>query len=99
MASRSRGAKMTKAKRIWEDRPSKKDYAAAEKYLTLLFKPERAKQMIVALEAVHTTDYAAKDLLRASQTHLLDKDNPHVADALKKIRKKKKISPVLLIRG
>ena len=41
----------------------------------------------------------AKDLLRASQTHLLDEDDPHVAENLKRIKKGKKLSPVLLIRG
>ena len=38
-------------------------------------------------------------MLRASQTHLLDNDDFHVAENLKKIKKGKKISPVLLIRG
>ena len=37
--------------------------------------------------------------MRASQTHLLEKDNPHVAASLKKIKKGKKLSPVLLVRG
>lgn len=45
------------------------------------------------------THHQAKDLLRASQTHLLDKDNPQVEAELKKIKKGKKLSPVLLVRG
>ena len=84
---------------IWQRKPAEQDYIAAEKYLTLLFMPEIGKQLIKKLRAAPTLQFEVKDLLRASQTHLLDKDNPHVAETLKKIRKGKKISPVLLIRG
>ena len=41
----------------------------------------------------------AKDLLRASRLPLLPRDNLHVAGDLKKIRKGKALSPVLLVRG
>jgi hypothetical protein len=51
------------------------------------------------LREAPTVQREGKDLLRASQTHLLDEDNPHVAVDLKKIRKGKKLSPVLLVRG
>jgi len=54
---------------------------------------------VTLLRDAPTVDYAAKDLLRASRTHLLDKDSPHVAEDLKKIKKGKKLSPVLLVRG
>ncbi len=84
---------------IWEAKAASHDYAAAEQYLGLLFSPREAKQMVKALRAAPTTEYEAKDLLRASQTYLLEKDSPHVAEDLKKIRKGKKLSPVLLIRG
>jgi hypothetical protein len=84
---------------IWETKAAEEDYQAAEKYLRLLFKQAKAKQLAQALRRTPCIEYEAKDLLRASQTHLLDKDNPHVAENLKKIKKKKKLSPVLLVRG
>ena len=85
--------------RIWEAKAASHDYSAAEKYLTLLFSVRKAKRLAKLLRAAPTTEYAAKDILRASQTHLLEKDSPLVAEDLKKIRKGKKLSPVLLVRG
>ena len=41
----------------------------------------------------------AKDLLRASRLALLPEDNPHVAADLKKIKKGKPLSPILVVRG
>jgi hypothetical protein len=84
---------------IWEARASSEDYTAAQKYLALLFTDTEAKQLVKLLRDAPTIEYEAKDLLRASQTHLLDEDNPQVADDLKKIKKGKKLSPVLVVRG
>ena len=85
--------------KIWEHKAVAEDFLAAQKYLRLLFKVADAKRLVKALKVAPTEEFAAKDLLRASQTHLLDKDSPHVADDLKKIKKGKKLSPVLLVRG
>jgi hypothetical protein len=85
--------------KIWNRKAAAEDYAAALKYLTLLFNDANAKSLVEGLRAAPTTQYAAKDLLRASQTHLLEKDSPHIAEDLKKIKKGKKLSPVLLVRG
>jgi hypothetical protein len=85
--------------RIWEKKAAAQDYLAAQKYLGLLFTPAEAARIVKALRAAPTIEYAAKDLLRASQTHLLEKSSPHVAEDLKKIKKGKKLSPVLLVRG
>ena len=84
---------------IWEKAPSEEDYEAAEKYLRLLFTDSQAKKLTTALRRASCIQYEAKDLLRASQTHLMGKDNPDVARILKKIKNKKKLSPVLLVRG
>jgi hypothetical protein len=84
---------------IWEAKASSEDYAAAEKYLKLFFPDHKAKRLVKQLRAAPTIEYEAKDLLRASQTHLLTDENPHVAEDLKKIKKGKKLSPVLLVRG
>ena len=84
---------------IWESKPVRDDYAAAHDYLSLLFSEAETRKMVDRLRRAPTTQRQGKDLLRASQTHLLDEDDPHVAADLKKIRKGKKLSPVLLVRG
>ena len=88
-----------KEETIWLDDPAADDLQSAEKYLCLLFLPGYAKQLMQKFKRASTIEYAAKDLLRASQTHLLDRDNIEVQSDLKKIKKHKKVSPVLLIRG
>ena len=86
-------------KTIWESRPAEDDFAAAKSYLSLLLDERSVAGAIRKLKAAKTQNFEAKDVLRASQTHLLDNDDFHVAENLKKIKKGKKISPVLLIRG
>jgi hypothetical protein len=88
-----------KADGIWQSKPAKKDYSAAQDFLSLLFTEAENKELISRLRRASTISREGKDLLRASQTHLLDEDNPHVAENLKRIKKGKKLSPVLLIRG
>ncbi|HEY2007630.1 MAG TPA: hypothetical protein VGH23_01480 [Rhizomicrobium sp.] len=84
---------------IWEKHPAKEDYAAAREYLSLLFTEADAQTIVEKLRRAPTVQHQGKDLLRASQTHLLNRDDPHVAADLKKIKKGKKLSPVLLVRG
>jgi hypothetical protein len=84
---------------IWESKPAKEDYAAAHDYLSLLFSEAETRKIVDRLRRAPTIQRQGKDLLRASQTHLLGEDDPHVAADLKKIRKGKKLSPVLLVRG
>jgi phosphatidylserine/phosphatidylglycerophosphate/cardiolipin synthase-like enzyme len=91
--------KKNKVENVWLAKPLDDDYSAARSYLTLLFEAADVALLVRRLHAAHVVEYQAKDLLRASQTHLLDKDNPHVADQLKKIKKGKKMSPVLLVKG
>ena len=92
-------AKRKKEEAIWLDVPAKEDFASAERYLGLLFKSTVAQRLVQRLRKAHKIEYPAKDLLRASQTHLLDSNNPEVESDLKKIKKHKKVSPVLLVRG
>ena len=84
---------------IWESKPADEDYVAAHAYLTLLFSEAETRKIVQRLRAAPTILREGKDLLRASQTHLLDKTDPHVAADLKKMKKGKKLSPVLLVRG
>ena len=84
---------------IWSSAPSSKDLKAASDYLSLLVTEDQLGSLISRFRRSPTIMHEAKDLLRASQTTLLDDDDPHVAENLKRIKKGKKISPVLLIRG
>ena len=84
---------------IWESSPVSHDYSAAQDFLSLLFTQSQAAALARKLRTAPTMERQAKDLLRASRSELLARDNSHVADDLKKIKKGKKLSPVLLVRG
>jgi hypothetical protein len=84
---------------IWKTRPEVHDYPAALDYLGLLLEDAAAKKVVAALRNAPTIHKKAKDLLRASRLPLLPRDNLHVAGDLKKIKKGKSLSPVLLVRG
>lgn len=83
----------------WRRRPVAADFAAAARFLALVNAPSQTKDLIGALRRSDAVQHAAKDLLRASRLPLLAKDEPQVAADLKKIRKGKPLSPVLLIAG
>lgn len=84
---------------IWKERPEKHDYPAALNYMTLVLEESTARKIVTGLRSAPTLHKKAKDLLRASSLPLLPRDNPHVADDLKKIKKGEPLSPVLLVRG
>lgn len=83
----------------WAPEASAHCYEAAGIYLSLLFPVAQAKRIVAQLKPAPTIEYEAKDILRASQTHLLEKDDPKVRETLKDIKRGKQISPVLLVRG
>jgi hypothetical protein len=83
----------------WQPEAGKHDYDAARNYLRLLFSDADVRRIVERLRKAPTIQFAAKDILRASQTHLLELDDPKVHETLKEIKKSKAISPVLLIRG
>ncbi len=84
---------------IWKNRPEAHDYPAAHDYLSLVLEEPAVRKIVAALRRAPTVDFKAKDLLRASQLFLLPRENSHVAADLKKIKKGKSLSPVLLVRG
>ena len=90
---------MSKSDGIWLPKPEAQDYKAAHDYLTLLFREADAARIVKRLRAAPIIQRQAKDLIRASQTHRLPESDLYVANDLKKIRKGKKLSPVLLVRG
>lgn len=85
-------------KGIWMDDPEEHDYPAAQDYLELLFEPAAAATMVAQLKKASTIKKKSKDILRASKLPLLPKDNIHVEEDLKKFKKQKKLSPLLLVR-
>src|ERR1700722_12441130 len=91
---------MPMAQVIWENSPDAHDYPAASSYLSLLVADDELRESLVGrLQAAPVAHYKAKDLLRTSQLALLTPENVHVAADLRKIRKSRPLSPVLLVRG
>jgi len=84
--------------KYWLKDPQKHDFPAAEDYLELLLPPAEAAKCVELLRESKTIMKKAKDILRASQLPLLNKDNIHVRDNLQKVKKGEKMSPVLLVR-
>ncbi|MDR6513932.1 hypothetical protein [Chryseobacterium camelliae] len=84
---------------LWLKEPEEHDFPAALDYLELLFEPEAAAGLVTQLRQAKTIQKKAKDLFRASRLPLLPRDNIHVKENLKKVKNKKKLSPILLVRG
>jgi hypothetical protein len=83
----------------WAKGPTEAEYRAALNYLSLVFPEGTAAKLVSALRQSALIQRAAKDLLRASNLPLLDATEPKVKSDLKRLRKGKALSPVLLIRG
>jgi disulfide oxidoreductase YuzD len=86
-------------KNLWLLDPEEHDYPAAFDYLELLFPSKKASELVSELKKSNTMLKKAKDILRASELDLLDKDNKHVKENIKKSKHGKKLSPILLVRG
>ncbi|MDE2183118.1 MAG: hypothetical protein KGJ78_08850 [Alphaproteobacteria bacterium] len=84
---------------IWMEQPEAHDYLAARDYLSLLLDARRAAAIAAGLRRAPLARHKAKDILRAGNLPILPKDNPFVARDLRKVRKGKALSPVLLVRG
>ncbi len=83
----------------WQYEPEEHDFPAATTYLSLICDPTLAASLSELLKSVPTVTYQAKDLLRASELALLEKTNAHVGRDLDKVKRGRKLSPVLLVRG
>ena len=90
---------MPKSRLSWKKKPEEEDYAGALSFLSLILPAAKSEKLVTSLRKAKTTDYTAKDLLRASDLPLLSREEPHVDDDLKKINKGKPLAPVLLLRG
>ncbi len=84
---------------LWMDKPEAHDYQAARDYLSLLLEAKLAAALADRLRRAPLVRRKAKDILRASNLSVLPKNNPYVVRDLKKVRKGRPLSPVLLVRG
>ncbi len=80
----------------WLPKPDKRDYQAAEDYLSLVMSPRRAAGYRRRLAAAKdsATHRPAKAILRASQLALLGEDNKHVAADLRRVASGAPLSPI-----
>jgi hypothetical protein len=90
---------MAKQRLVWKRKPESEDYDGAHRYMSLLYSDVEATKLLRALRQAKSSEYPAKDLLRASDLPLLPRDEPHVDADLKRIHKGKALAPILLIRG
>ena len=88
-----------KSKIKWRSEPQKQDYVAAESYLSLQFEPEAAKNIVQNLQAAGASEFAAKDIFRASELPLLPDRDSHVEKDRAKIFMGDEITPILLVRA
>ena len=82
-----------------EGKTRSKDFEAAQHYLRLLYPAAHTRKLLRGLRSAKNVEHTAKDLLRASGLPLLPRDELHVEEDLKKIGKRKPLSPVLLVQG
>jgi hypothetical protein len=83
----------------WSPEPEAHDYPAAVAYLSLITDPATAESLAGELANQPIVFHKAKDILRAARLPLLPSDDPYVAKDLKRVRRGKQLSPVLLVRG
>ena len=91
----SQGASRSMKNEIWLHDPEDHDFPAAADYLELHFPRDVAAAIVTKLRKAETTTKKAKDVLRAAGLPLLDRDNIHVREDLKKVKEGKTLSPVL----
>ena len=82
----------------WLPKPENHDYPAAQSYLSLTFEPKEAKDLAGKLKHAEMSEFAAKDVFRASGLSLLGVSNSHVQKDRSKIILGDKLSPILLVR-
>ncbi len=82
----------------WLSEPEERNYPAAESYLSLLYDRKRVTRLIKQLKQAPISKFKAKDVFRASGLSLLGISNSHVEKDRKKILRREKLSPLLLLR-
>ena len=82
----------------WIDAPEDCDYLAACSYLRLTHRITEVKEIIANLRRAEMDEFKVKDIFRASELPMLDKENAHVKKEADKIEEGKGIAPILLYR-
>jgi hypothetical protein len=82
----------------WLPDVADQDYAAAESYLGLIYKDDRASALIGQLKGAAVVQFQAKDIFRASTLSLLGVSNSHVDKERQKVVDGAGLSPLLLVR-
>lgn len=89
---------MEKTKVKWFNKPQQHDYPAARSYLSLSMAPRAARTLAEKLERAVMSEFAAKDIFRASGLSLLDDSDSHVEKCRAQIILNERLSPLLLCR-
>ena len=82
----------------WLNKPQKHDYPAAASYLSLVMDLPAAENAAEKLKKTEMTEFAAKDIFRASGLSLLGISDSHVEKDRAQIARNEKLSPLLLYR-
>ena len=82
----------------WLDKPEEHNYPAALSYLSLFYDERVAGMLVAKLRRARMSSFKAKDIFRASSLSLLGVSNLHVEKDRSKIKKGKRLSPLLLVR-
>ncbi|HKE96977.1 MAG TPA: hypothetical protein VKB34_21900 [Povalibacter sp.] len=91
-------AKRTLPVATWLDAPEDHNFPAAVSYLSLILPEKEAGKLVAALRRARLSHFKAKDIFRASGLSLLGVSNAHIEKDRDKIRRGRKLSPVLLVR-
>lgn len=84
--------------KLWLGHVEEHDFSAAADYLDLLVMQEQRNMYMDRLKTAHVVKKRAADILRAAGLPLLEKEDADVKQNIKKLKKGKKLSPVLLVR-
>ena len=82
----------------WLAKPEEHNYPAAQSYLGLIYDERAAAALVRGLRSARVASFKAKDIFRASGLSLLGVSNLHVEKDRAKIKKGKRLSPLLLVR-
>lgn len=98
MVARAAVARAVAKEIRWRAAPEAHDYPAALSYLGLLYDDRASAALVRKLRRAPMSAFKAKDIFRASGLSLLGVSNSHVEKDRAKIRKGKRLSPLLLVR-
>ena len=89
---------MEQTKINWLSTPVDDDYASAQRYLSLLFKPRKCRKLLRKLRAAPMAEYPAKDILRASHTQMSEVAAFDWGRQQQQIREGEALGPILIVR-